>query len=333
MRSVERQARELDWTQSTGVTTSGRYASGAQDMGPTGRDPLDVDGSEGSASRAEGRKLGPGPASSVVSRLFSTDYSPLVPPSSPLLRSEIPETPAPALAPVPVSAPSPVSVHVPVNISFAVSDQSGSDGKENLCVPGDDYSPGADVGPDCSKNAVEERAISTPAQPSTPLVESMLMSLGFCRVLTKVALRENDGSATRAADWLLTLEESTVDASTVQASSDNDTVHIGRLYDSIAKLEAEVSCRDEAEDALSTLHAYVVNVLKHPDTSRFRSINSANAACRRLCRFLEGQNILRALGFFLQDDGRWELHSSADLARMWLAKTVLLNGIIRICHQ
>jgi hypothetical protein len=46
-------------------------------------------------------------------------------------------------------------------------------------------------------------------------------------------------------------------------------------------------------------------------------------------RFLAGQRILQALGFTRQEDDRWEL-SSADSAKLWIAKSVIVSHVARL---
>jgi PUB domain len=81
--------------------------------------------------------------------------------------------------------------------------------------------------------------------------------------------------------------------------------------------------------ALTTLHAYVCNILKNQEIVQFRSINSANTVFReRVGRYEAGQEVMRTIGFTLEESGRWTLNKSADLARVWLVKTEIVSRLL-----
>jgi WLM domain/PUB domain/UBA/TS-N domain len=320
MRSVERQAHELDWTQSKGQTARDLVGSSHLQLvvAPEGRDPLDVDEPHNQALVSHGHVLGsaPGFSSDSTSRLVPTEDS------GPHGHSAPSDTVTSSSSPL-VSTP-----------AVARDVQASDDSTTTVKTVVDAAVTGMPVDLNTADTAVAEIAVPQQPQPPQPpqprpTGEEALMALGFEQVLARMALRECDGSVSRAGEWLLMLQTNESEHYTAVPGESVDAVHLGRLQDATAKLEREVSGQDDIVTVLATLHAYVLNLLKHPDNPRFRSINGKNAACRRVTRFLAGQRILQALGFTRQEDDRWEL-SSADSAKLWIAKSVIVSHVARL---
>jgi WLM domain/PUB domain len=172
----------------------------------------------------------------------------------------------------------------------------------------------------------------SPPPPAPPDELVMLVSMGFSRALATAAMRECNGRATGAADWLLCLSGDDGGGGVASASTPDASALTERLEAAITALSREVGAgnQEALDDALLALHLYVFNLVSRPGEARYRQINGRNAAFqRRVGRYPAGADVLRAVGFTPQDSGRWLLEGPVDVARVWLAKSVLVRALHR----
>lgn len=178
------------------------------------------------------------------------------------------------------------------------------------------------------------------SKPKVSAEVEALASMGFPVALATVALRECGGAPDRAADWLVNLTPQ--DDSGMTAGGDvadgelSSDAYVKRLRSALGKLTTETltSSSQVAEDALLALHLYVYNLVTRPDDARCRRINSMNAAYgRRVGRHAAGPDVLRAIGFTMHDSACWLLDGSVDTARVWLAKSMLVQELQKVCNM
>lgn len=314
MSAVKKEADRADWRRGTGRATG--FEGSVE-----GRDPLD-EGNGRTLNIVE--RLGSGPARSLDGGRGEKDLvretGVGVEAGIGAITEHVPSDSA--LLPQETSRPSLVTSSSDEGASVRLDTSSSS-------APGDILpAPKAAISSDLSAAAPTQPAKdenmdvnAPPALVPTDDVDTLVM-LGFAPSLAKVALRESKGQSNAAADWLLNLSVDEPSSSESADASDGAAM-AKRLNSAISGLGKD---RDEV---LVTIHLYLFNLLSRPDDTRLRSINSANAAFRhRVGRHAASAEMLRAIGFTLQDSGKWHLTIEDD-ARIWLAKDVLIQALAR----
>lgn len=324
MRKIEREAKQYDWRESTGHMISGASSSAASRRtshhAAEGRDPLDVDDNAGpSLSIVQRLGSGPGPSSSVQRDTVQSEPSTAsdvegmeakLDPERMSGREEASsdETESPSMnidsSPEPAPAPLPSSRQ-----NASRSDEAS-------------FSPTAASG----FAPKPETASKSPSELET------LMLMGFNECMAKIALNECGGDAERAADWLLNFSVDNIAEAEEEVNvGENGGTHVRSIELALAELAQETAGDpSQREEAFMTLYVYVRNLLSNPNNRRFREINGGNAAfSRRVGRFTAGGRAMRAIGYTLQDSGHWLLDGSVDIARVWVAKSLLVQTLFR----
>lgn len=332
MRNIEREAKQYDWRESGGRAASGASLSASSRPVIEGRDPLDTDGEAGPSLNIV-QRLGSGPAPSEGGAVsIGRAGAPSTPPSVGYVGSG-------------VVAAEPLSSRMDLEDEDGNSDETASpsstpEPEESSERPQSPLpTPSILASPVTVPSPVVDSPSHTEDRPKPLSDLHMLMSMGFSECMAKVALKECGSDAARAADWLLNLsidDQGDIDSSDAGSDVGGDAgTQVRLLKLALANLAQEAGDDPkQQEEAFMTLYLYVHNLLTNPNTLRFREINGANAAfARRVGRFTAGAEVMRAIGYTLQDSGRWLLDGSVDMARVWVAKSLLVQTLYRHSRQ
>jgi hypothetical protein len=359
MRQVELEARQFDWRQSAGHTVA-NASSGTRGklpkIAPSALDPLDTAGTSAGPSLNFARRLGTvsNSKSSLASMspsrnesVMATTEIPCGLPNyrQPFLEDGKPKVEIgsrPATGGDRLSGPDAADVPSPNKLR---QKSSSSEASNSNIVAADGERAGNEKQRPCGAHTfvtdptdASDGLRKLDAEANRPAGLDILTAMGFPLGLAKIALRESDDDPGRAADWLAALQTEDGRSESLAASlgplgptsnfaSDQELSE--RLQHAIDCLQTEVDDNSAFVSALTTLHAYVYNILKHPGTERYSSVNNANASFwERIGRYEAGQMMMRTIGFNL-DGGRWTLSGSVDLARVWMSKAIIVKCLVK----
>eukprot|EP00172_Hildenbrandia_rubra_P002433 Plantae.Rhodophyta-Hildenbrandia_rubra.ctg328.p1 GENE.Plantae.Rhodophyta-Hildenbrandia_rubra.ctg328~~Plantae.Rhodophyta-Hildenbrandia_rubra.ctg328.p1 ORF type:complete len:538 (+),score=102.95 Plantae.Rhodophyta-Hildenbrandia_rubra.ctg328:1574-3187(+) len=298
MREIEKEGKQLDWTESAGRSVDGKKV----EMAPAAPDPLDEeDDLVGTVARLGGVDTHNDLQSSIVQAAEKRQKAFEAKESSQQLEMQREAN----------------SNIMPVH----QKETSQSRGKRKA----------SDVAPDRPKATDQNSGADTKA-PTLRLQE-----MGYSAVASRLAWRNARGDFARAVEWLVTYESSSAGRETAQDWDDREPYSMEkqiayveserRIKLSLEALKRELPC-EHYPDVLEILYVYIDNLARDPNSPKFSTIKQSNKVFQTKVGVHESAtDILKAVGWKLHGD-KW-IASSLNLDIVWGAKRLLMDKIMR----